>query len=160
MTQMAAFDHLFRSAHLDPSRILQQTICYDNSKLLTVSVSWGYVVQIFEGNQLIVDLLSVPETFTHWKRGRSSSILSYMFDTREFNKDPCKKPDVFFFESIVQRQGRVQSNFTMHGLEICQERKGPTKNLKQITIFSQFLQPRQVLSSSVIDLLFDMCFKS
>ncbi|KAG6523969.1 uncharacterized protein LOC122045636 [Zingiber officinale] len=153
MTRMAAFDHLFRSAHFDPSRILQQTICYDSSKLLTISVSWGYVVQIFEGNQLIVDLLSVPETYTHWKRGLSSLILSYMFNTREFNKDPCKKPDVFFFESVVQHQGRIQSNYTMHDLEICQERKVHTKNLKQITIFSQFLQPRQPLRRECCEVL-------
>ena len=38
--------HLFEAIDADPGMVFQQIICYDNSNLLTVSVSWGYAVQV------------------------------------------------------------------------------------------------------------------
>ncbi|XP_065010326.1 uncharacterized protein LOC135640114 [Musa acuminata AAA Group] len=146
MTHVAALDHLFKAVNIDPGRILQQTICYDSTKLLTVSVSWGYVVQVFEGNQLLVDLLSLPQTFTPWRRGRNSSLIPYMLNTRELNKDPCKRPDIFFFESVALNKEKIQSNYTRHAFGNCQQKMSPAKDLKQIRVFSQQLRRQSGLA--------------
>ncbi|ONK55208.1 uncharacterized protein A4U43_UnF6410 [Asparagus officinalis] len=43
--RLEGLKHLFEAIDADPGMVFQQIICYDNSNLLTVSVSWGYAVQ-------------------------------------------------------------------------------------------------------------------
>ncbi|KAH9744412.1 glycosyltransferase [Citrus sinensis] len=43
-----ALQHLFKAVNVDPAGILQQTVCYDESSLLTVSVAWGYAIEVYE----------------------------------------------------------------------------------------------------------------
>lgn len=155
MTRVDALEHLFKAVDIDPRRILQQTVCYDSNKNITVSVSWGYVVQVFDGNQLLIDLLSVPETFTPWKRGRNSSLSPYMFNTRKLSNDPCKRPQLFFLESVLLHKERVQSNYTRHSFANCLQIKSPTNDLTQIRVFSKQLHhpPGQVLWQTFVDIL-------
>lgn len=138
MTRTQALEHLFQAVHVDPGRILQQTVCYDRSHSRTVSVSWGYAVQVFEGNKLLPDLLSLQQTFLPWRRGRGSSD-HYMFRTREFPKDPCKRPAVFFLEDVVSDNNGTQSHYKRHIDKECLLGKVPTENLEQIRVFSQKL---------------------
>lgn len=137
MTRIQAVDHLFQAVHADPARILEQTVCYDKSNLLTVSVAWGYAVQVFEGNQLLPDLLSLQRTFTPWKRGKNVSA-SYMLNTRVNPSDPCKKPDVFFLKKVLSSIDGVWTEYTRHSVGKC-VRKNPTKKLVNIRVFSQKL---------------------
>uniref|UniRef100_A0A804JIB5 Uncharacterized protein n=1 Tax=Musa acuminata subsp. malaccensis TaxID=214687 RepID=A0A804JIB5_MUSAM len=102
--------------------------------------------QVFEGNQLLVDLLSLPQTFTPWRRGRNSSLIPYMLNTRELNKDPCKRPDIFFFESVALDKEKIQSNYTRHAFGNCQQNMSPAKDLKQIRVFSQQLRRQSGLA--------------
>ncbi|WOK96453.1 hypothetical protein Cni_G05160 [Canna indica] len=155
MTRMAALEHLSKAVDIDPGRILQQAVCYDSLKLLTISISWGYAVQVFEGNQLLTDLLSVPKTFTSWKRGRDASLGSYMFNTKEPDKDPCKRPNVYYLKSVVLHKNRAQSNYTRDALGNCQKRKSTMKDLKQIIVFSQRLyhQPGEAIRRECCEVL-------
>ncbi|KAF8409492.1 hypothetical protein HHK36_005568 [Tetracentron sinense] len=68
MNRTQSLEHFFEAVNVDPARILQQTVCYDHTNSLTISVSWGYAVQVFEGNRFLPDLLSWQRTFTPWKR--------------------------------------------------------------------------------------------
>ncbi|PWZ29197.1 Beta-1,3-glucosyltransferase [Zea mays] len=98
---------LFRAADADPARVLQQTVCYDRARSLTASVSWGYAVQVLSGNVPLPDLLAAQRTFAPWRRaggrgrGRNATDVLYMFDTRRYPGDECRRGALFFLESVA-----------------------------------------------------------
>ncbi|KAJ8568508.1 hypothetical protein K7X08_028041 [Anisodus acutangulus] len=134
MTRIQAADHLFQAVNADPARILEQTVCYDKSNFLTVSVAWGYAVQVFEGNELLPDLLSLLPTFRPWKRGKNIAA-KYMFNTRVFPSDPCKRPVVFFLQNVLSSTDGIWTEYTRDNVRKC-IRSNPTKNLVKIRVFS------------------------
>lgn len=137
MTRIQAVDHLFKAVHADPARILEQTVCYDKSNLLTVSVAWGYSVQVFEGNELLPDLLSLQPTFRPWRRGKNVAA-KYMFNTRVFPSDPCKRPVVFFLQNVLSSRDGIWTEYVRNDIMDC-VRSNHTKNLVKIRVFSQKL---------------------
>lgn len=139
MNRSEALEHLFKAVNVDPTRILQQTICYDHSNSLTISVGWGYSIQVFEGNVLLPDLLPLQRTFTPWRRGRNASLSRYMFNSREYPKDPCKRPAVFFLQSVGSDNAGVWSNYTRLVVANCKQTHA-VKNLEQIRVLSQKLE--------------------
>ncbi|XP_059283035.1 uncharacterized protein LOC132036674 [Lycium ferocissimum] len=137
MTRIQAVDHLFKAVYADPARILQQTVCYDKSNSLTVSVAWGYAVQVFGGNELLPDLLSLQPTFRPWKRGKNVAA-KYMFNTRVFPGDPCKRPVVLFLQNVLSSRDGIWTEYVRHDIGNC-VRSNPTKKLVKIRVFSQKL---------------------
>lgn len=53
MTTTQALKHLFEAVNVDSQRMLQQTICYDRWFSWTISVSWGYAVQVFPNHMFL-----------------------------------------------------------------------------------------------------------
>ncbi|MED6113864.1 hypothetical protein PIB30_074823 [Stylosanthes scabra] len=101
MTQIRAYQHLFEAVEFDSQRVLQQTVCYDNRYSWTVSVSWGYTVQVFHNNMPLPEALKVLKTFRQWKKGKSSAIAGlFNLNTREVDPDPCKRPSVFYLDKV------------------------------------------------------------
>uniref|UniRef100_A0A1J3JML2 Uncharacterized protein n=1 Tax=Noccaea caerulescens TaxID=107243 RepID=A0A1J3JML2_NOCCA len=134
-----AMAHLIRATNLDSARILQQSVCYDSSNSVTVSVVWGYAIQVYEGNKLLPDLLSLQKTFSTWRRG-SGVQSNYMFNTREYPRDRCGSPLVFFLDSVGSDGNRgTWSNYTRYSVENCR-RAEAIKHLKQIRVLSHKLE--------------------
>ncbi|KAI4325094.1 hypothetical protein MLD38_030520 [Melastoma candidum] len=138
MNKTEAMEHLFKAANVDPARILQQNVCYDRANSLTVSVSWGYVIQVYEGNILLPDLLSVQKSFSPWRRSRSAQS-HYMFNLRDLPRDPCERPVVFFLDNIISEENGAQSDYVRHISGNC-VRGNIVRNLKRITVFSRRLE--------------------
>ncbi|KAL9457583.1 hypothetical protein AB3S75_006598 [Citrus x aurantiifolia] len=138
MNRTQALQHLFKAVNVDPARILQQTVCYDQSSQLTVSVAWGFAVQVYEGNQLLPDLLSLQRTFTSWRRG-SNVESHFMFNLRDYPRDPCKRPIVFFLESVLSHNNSVQSNYVKHVVGNC-ARADVVRKIEKIRVFSEKLE--------------------
>lgn len=139
MNRTQALTHLFRAAKVDPARVLQQTVCYDRTNSLTVSISWGYAVQIYDGNQLLPDLLPLQRTFVPWRRRRSINGSFFMFNTRDYPKDPCERPTIFFFNNITSNADVVDSKYRKHTVENC-FKPNSIRNLKQVRVFSKKLE--------------------
>ncbi|KAF6162997.1 hypothetical protein GIB67_021146 [Kingdonia uniflora] len=137
MNRTRALEHLFEAVKADPQRIFQQNVCYDHSRTWTLSISWGYAVQIFEGNQLLPDLLQLQRTFVPWKRNVNIHSSPYMFNSREFPKDPCQRPVVFFMESVSSHKNGIQSNYSRYLVKNCSRN---TSLLEKIRVFSQKLE--------------------
>ena len=135
MTRAQALEHLFKAVNVDPGRVLQQTFCYDRVNSLTVSVAWGYAIQVFEGNHFLPDLLQLQKTFRPWRRNRNIFSSLYMFNTREYPNDPCKRPVVFFLESVASGLSKVWTDYTRHIVGNC-SRTMAANNLEQIRVFS------------------------
>ncbi|KAK8518800.1 hypothetical protein V6N12_012042 [Hibiscus sabdariffa] len=90
----------FHAAEVDSQRILQQTICYNRQFSRTVSVSWGYAIQVYNKHIPLPDILPVPETFRQWKWG---TVLAgvYTFNTIRFHPHPCHRPTIFFLVYLL-----------------------------------------------------------
>ncbi|RZC09803.1 uncharacterized protein LOC114417286 [Glycine soja] len=110
MTTKQALKHLFEAANVDSQRMLQQAICYDRWFSWTVSVSWGYAVQVFPNHMLLPDVLKVQETFKQWRKGNMLA-KSYTFNTRELHPDPCKRSTVFFLDNVSSGKDGIISSY-------------------------------------------------
>ncbi|VVA98809.1 unnamed protein product [Arabis nemorensis] len=139
MNRTEAMAHLIRASNVDSARILQQSVCYDSLNSVTVSVVWGYAIQVYQGNKLLSDLLSLQKTFSTWRRG-SGVQSNYMFNTREYLRDHCGRPLVFFLDSVGSDGSRgTWSNYTRHSVEDC-HRAESVKHLKQVRVLSHKLE--------------------
>lgn len=154
MNKTQSLEHLFKAVNVDPARILQQTVCYDQTNSWTVSVAWGYAIRVFEGNELLPDLLSVQKTFVPWRRSRSVES-HYMFNLRESPRDVCKRPLTFFLDSVVSDDNGVQTIYTNHNVDKC-TRIGSVKILKKIMVFSRKLE----LNIGQVIFFVQLCFVS
>ncbi|KAI8526147.1 hypothetical protein RHMOL_Rhmol13G0286200 [Rhododendron molle] len=121
MDRFQSANHLMKSAKVDQSRLLQQTICYHKPTNWSFSVSWGYCAHIYE-KILPRGILKRPlETFEAWVWGTSPP---FMFNTRPrpFN-DSCDAPHVFFLETVENAGGNdivsTYARSTLRGLPTC-----------------------------------------
>ncbi|KAM5580725.1 hypothetical protein ABKV19_010116 [Rosa sericea] len=136
-TTMQALQHLFKAVNVDPHRILQKTVCYDRWFSWTVSVSWGYAVQIYGNHMLLPNVLPVQETFKQWKKGPVLSGV-YTFNTREHHPDPCRRPVVFFLDHVSSREDGIMSIYKK-SYENCSYDMASPRKLEEVRVLSQKL---------------------
>lgn len=110
--RLGALRTLMDAARLDPARILQQCFCYEVQRgfAWSVSVSWGYTVQLYP-RVLAANDMEVPlRTFKTW---RSFGDGPFTFKTRQVAPDrPCDRPLLYFLSS-VKKNGQDGSGSTM-----------------------------------------------
>jgi Protein of unknown function, DUF604 len=143
LNRTASVAHLMTAVRRDPRRALQKTVCYDRTHDRTVSIAWGYSVSVFEGNMLLLDLLSVDKTFFPWIRG-SNGEESYMFNTRgSITRNKCNSPATFFLKNILSsgsgNRTRIESRYSRYMPGWCLW-TASMKNLRLISVSSQRLE--------------------
>lgn len=104
LTRLEALQKLTIPMKLDSAGLMQQSICYDKARSWTISVSWGFVVQIFRGVFSAREMEMPSRTFLNWYR--RADYTAYAFNTRPVSRNPCQKPFVFYFSN-------AHSNSTM-----------------------------------------------
>ncbi|XP_054816809.1 uncharacterized protein LOC129316415 [Prosopis cineraria] len=138
MTRKQALHHLFRAVNVDSQRILQRTVCYDRWFSWTISVSWGYAVQVFPNHMFLPDALNVQPTFRQWNR---RNVLSgvYTFNTRELHPDPCRRPTIFYFDSVSSgKDGRIITRYKK-SFQNCSYDAASPRKLEKITVLTNKL---------------------
>ncbi|KAL5581149.1 hypothetical protein UlMin_013591 [Ulmus minor] len=105
-TRVKALKHLFESVKLDSASIMQQSICYDKHRSWSISISWGYVVQILRGVISPRELEMPTRTFLNWYP--RADYTAYAFNTRPVTKHPCQKPFLFYMNSVRYDRPRRQ----------------------------------------------------
>ncbi|CAN1254028.1 hypothetical protein LINPERPRIM_LOCUS8510 [Linum perenne] len=93
-TRVEALQKLTVPMKMDSAGLMQQSICYDKSRSWTVSVSWGFAVQIFRGVSSPREIEMPSRTFLNWYR--RADYTAYAFNTRPVSRNPCQKPFVFY----------------------------------------------------------------
>ncbi|CAN8230878.1 unnamed protein product [Cochlearia groenlandica] len=96
-TRVRALKKLTLPMKLDSAGLLQQSICYDKHKSWTISVSWGYAVQIFRGIFSPREMEMPSRTFLNWYK--RADYTAYAFNTRPVSRNPCQKPFVFYMST-------------------------------------------------------------
>ncbi|KAI7737274.1 hypothetical protein M8C21_007367 [Ambrosia artemisiifolia] len=150
MTNRGAMRHLYKAVEIDPHRILQQTVCYDRWFSWTISISWGYSVEVFGSHVLLPDVLRVPATFRPWKKGSVLNTL-FSFDMREHNKDPCKRPVAFHMNKTFLEGDQTVSIYKIMQHANCTSNLGSPRGIEMIKVrapklnldMKQLLAPRR-----------------
>ncbi|XVF76666.1 hypothetical protein PTKIN_Ptkin13bG0285100 [Pterospermum kingtungense] len=104
MTQIDSLKKLITAYEKDPSRALQHSFCYDLNRNWSVSVSWGYNVQLYPSLITAKKLETAFQTFQSW---RTWSNGPFTFNTRPIGYDPCEKPVVYFLDRAEKVNGKT-----------------------------------------------------
>ncbi|KAI5412744.1 hypothetical protein KIW84_057392 [Lathyrus oleraceus] len=138
MTTSKSVQHLFEAASVDSQRILQRTVCYDKQSSRTISVSWGYAVQIFQNNELLPDILRVQETFKPWRKNLPYAGI-YTFSTTRIHPDPCERPAIFYLNNVSSDKDSIISNYTK-SFRDCSNDTISLKNLEVVKVVAKKLE--------------------
>ncbi|KAG8375001.1 hypothetical protein BUALT_Bualt10G0054100 [Buddleja alternifolia] len=116
VTQVQALKRLKIPMELDSAGLMQQSICYDKANGWTVSVSWGFAIQIFRGVLSPREIEMPSRTFLNWYR--RADYKAYAFNTRPVARNPCQKPFVFYLSRARMESGtnNTVSEYTHHRL--------------------------------------------
>ncbi|MBA0763371.1 hypothetical protein Gotri_012817 [Gossypium trilobum] len=98
VSRVQALQRLMLPTNLDSAGIMQQSICYDKTKSWTISVSWGFAVQVFRGIFSPREIEMPSRTFLNWYK--RADYTAYAFNTRPVSRNPCQKPFVFYMSSV------------------------------------------------------------
>lgn len=95
MNRVQSLQQLMKSVKQDSGSVMQQSICYDKKRYWTISISWGYVVQVLRGVLSPRELEMPTRTFLNWYK--RADYTAYSFNTRPVtNKNPCQKAFLFY----------------------------------------------------------------
>lgn len=113
MTRVQALQRLNEPTMLDSASLMQQSICYDQTRSWTVSVSWGYAVQIFRGIFSPREMEMPARTFLNWYK--KADYKAYAFNTRPVSRNPCQKPFIFYISNAsLENETVTVSNYIKH----------------------------------------------
>ncbi|KAK9071687.1 hypothetical protein SSX86_008116 [Deinandra increscens subsp. villosa] len=99
LTNYESLNTLIQTYRLDPPRIMQQTFCYYNTwwHKWSLSVSWGYTIQIYP-SLLSAQELQIPlQTFLTWSSFKNGP---FTFNTRPLSTNPCELPAIYFISQV------------------------------------------------------------
>ncbi|CAI9112793.1 OLC1v1013286C1 [Oldenlandia corymbosa var. corymbosa] len=129
MTTLKSMEHLMKATKFDPLRILQQAVCYDQRSLFTISVSWGYAVQLIARDVPLPDVLRAQLTFTSWRQTPHVTL-----DAQGYDSDPCKRPVVFFFDGVYTSDDGIVSIYWRMDINCTYDKK-----IEEIRVVSEKL---------------------
>ncbi|PIN17084.1 Galactosyltransferase [Handroanthus impetiginosus] len=97
--RVAAVKKLISAYKSDPARALQHSFCYDLTRNWSISISWGYTVQLYPVLVRAKELNTPLRTFLTW---RTWSDNPFTFNTRILRLDPCERPVLFYFDGVEE----------------------------------------------------------
>ncbi|KAJ7950271.1 Transferring glycosyl group transferase [Quillaja saponaria] len=119
LSRIDSIRKLYSAYLMDPGRTLQQSFCYDLRRNWSVSVSWGFTVQLYPDLVTAKQLDTALRTFQSW---RTWSDEAFTFNTRKVSSDPCKRPLVYFMDRVERIGGNGLTRTTykryVEGLEM------------------------------------------
>ncbi|KAG7017275.1 hypothetical protein SDJN02_19138, partial [Cucurbita argyrosperma subsp. argyrosperma] len=111
MTRPDSIKKLHTAYKTDPGRALQHSFCYDMARNWSVSVSWGYSVQLYPWLATAKELDTPFLTFQTWKTEANES---FTFDTRPVSSNPCERPILYFLDTAERFGGRRWRTLTRY----------------------------------------------
>ncbi|KAK4789177.1 hypothetical protein SAY86_020496 [Trapa natans] len=114
VTRVQALQRLAVPMKLDSAGLMQQSICHDKSRKWTVSVSWGFAVQIFRGAFSPREIELPSRTFLNWYK--KADYTAYAFNTRPVSRNPCQKPFIFYLSNarLDHEKNQTVSQYARH----------------------------------------------
>ncbi|GER47231.1 hypothetical protein STAS_24311 [Striga asiatica] len=118
LSRVESIKMLMRAYNSDPSRTLQHTFCYDLTRNWSISISWGYNVQLYPFLMNAKDLSTPLQTFLTWGTWSEEP---FTFNTRVMSLEPCERPIVFFYDQVQKLENGTLTTYKM--MDSLQQRK-------------------------------------
>lgn len=106
-SQTDSIKSILQAYRLDQGRILQRSFCYDHSRNWTLSVSWGYTVQLWPKVVLLHEMLHAMRTFKSWRWKNGP----FTLNSREVSPDPCEQPVVYYMDLVKGNKNESFSSY-------------------------------------------------
>ncbi|KAH7853772.1 hypothetical protein Vadar_006374 [Vaccinium darrowii] len=141
-TQLESLQTLIQAYRVDPTQTLQLSFCHYRKQKWSVSIAWGYTVQIYLSLLDAKDLAMPMRTFRTW---RSWSDGPFTFNTRPVESDPCVQPFIYFLDK-VEVVGRDQTMTTYKvNLEKPQKKCGSAlMAVQRIVVLASKMDPQEL----------------
>lgn len=143
-TQLQSLTTLMKAYELDPSRTLQQCYCYNHKLKWSISVSWGYTVQVYPVLLTAKDLekpLSTFKTFRTWSDG------PFTFNTRPMSPNPCEQPVIFYLDSVEEVNANetisTYKKFMPDPAKICNRHHARAVALESVIVTAPKMDPQE-----------------
>ncbi|RAL49947.1 hypothetical protein DM860_002238 [Cuscuta australis] len=137
VTRVEALKRLMLPMKLDSAGLIQQSICYDKAKSWTVSVSWGFAVQIFRGVLSPREVEMPSRTFLNWYR--RADYTAYSFNTRPVMRNHCQKSFVFYLSSaeVDSFSNETVSKYIRHPLPrpLCKWKMANPEDIEMVEVY-------------------------
>lgn len=153
--QLDSLRRLLRAYHVDPGLTIQQSICYDHSRKWSVSISWGYTVQLYP-SLISSKVLGMPlQTFRTWRSGSEGP---FVFNTRPMRDDPCERPIIYYLDQVKETgDGKSTSTYmraaAADGKECMQEAYKDAVLVENITVSATKTDPQKWMKVWFLTLL-------
>lgn len=109
LTRSDSLVKLHSAYEMDPGRTLQHSFCYDLLRNWSVSVSWGYTVQLYPSLVTAKKLETALLTFRSWRTYKKEP---FTFNIRPVSPDPCERPIVYFLDRVeMAEKGRTLTTY-------------------------------------------------
>ncbi|KAI3988482.1 hypothetical protein MKX01_026296 [Papaver californicum] len=148
MTQLDSVKMLMDNAYKrEPGRTLQQSVCYDSKRDWSISVSWGYTVQIYPYFLSAQELCTPLQSFRTWSTWSENL---FTFNVRPVDSDPCEGPFIFFLDKLVKGRRRetvstYKSYFDQIGMKCYHPKYVAAMKVKTVVIPSSTMENNQWL---------------
>lgn len=151
VSRVEALQRLKDPIKLDSYGLMQQSICYDKNRAWTISVSWGYAVQIFRGIFSARDMEMPARTFLNWYRRLDYT--GFPFNTRPFSRNSCQKPFVFHLSNATYGVAAKQTLTKYVRIQPNPKCKWKMADPTQIQMVQVFKKPDPYLWNKVINFI-------
>ncbi|KAL2516732.1 Protein of unknown function (DUF604) [Abeliophyllum distichum] len=139
VTRVQALQRLAIPLKLDSAGLMQQSICYDKVNGWTISVSWGFAIQMFRGVLSPREIEMPSRTFLNWYR--RADYTAYAFNTRPVMRNPCQKPFVFYFSNATtdSQMNQTVSEYRRHKVPrpICRWKMVDPAGVDRVEVFKK-----------------------
>lgn len=112
-TKYDSLNTLIQTYWLDPPRAMQQSFCFYNTwwHKWSISVSWGYTVQIYPSLLTPHELQMPLQTFFTWRSFKNGP---FTFNTRPLSTDPCQLPSMYFISQVKDDGTDTVTTYVRH----------------------------------------------
>ncbi|EEF33811.1 hypothetical protein RCOM_1124460 [Ricinus communis] len=112
--RVQALQRLRAPLQLDSAALMQQSICYDQTRNWTISVSWGYAVQMFRGIIPPREIERPARTFLSWYKYADHRRCP--FNTRRVSMNKCQRPLVYCLSNMMAYDQEIASEYVGNGI--------------------------------------------
>ncbi|XP_009783166.1 uncharacterized protein [Nicotiana sylvestris] len=141
MSRFESVKKVIEAYNKDPSRTLQHSLCYDLKRNWSLSVSWGFSVQLYPWLMNARELEMPMQTFKTWKGSEEP----FTFNTRPNNVEPCKSPIEYYLDQVLDlRNGETLTSYnTITGINKQCENQNyrPALAVHMVNITASMLSP-------------------
>lgn len=152
-TRYEALDHLLKAAKVESTSLLQQSICYADGRNWSLSVSWGYVVQVNKGFLSPRELETPLRTF--YTISRRNERAEFPFNTRQNPKDLCLRPSLFYMKSVKEpsanSEGLLESVYQL--TDYLRRQRYCSKELQPLTSVQHIRVLKEPIKDSWLEVL-------